>query len=795
MDIRHSRWLILGAVGALLLAALFAVDHSYRLHLQEQVQARETVALTIARSELEHGVRLRETISEDLAAFLLTSLPHSNQTLFNRYAESVLSHSPQIRALEYVGRDNTIRYAFPLKGNEAAVDIGLKNRPSSSQIRRSIRRRATTVSEPVVTAPGSLSIVIRTPIYTGDEYLGMAQAVCDVSALLERVSTSLAPEFALRVYDNHGVNIWSTKQYFGPSAQTSVQVGDVGWTLSVRAKAADLRPALVVLALIWGAGLIFASNVLVWLNRTLRRIRGLSETVERKTADLVASERRYRTLVETADDMILQLAPDGTLLFANDAYRRIAGGRVASGQRNDVSDPAAPEDVGKLLASLPALLENGPQGVEYAVSGPNGEPSYRYARINLIRDANGKSQSILAIIRDITDQKKLEEQAAKLQASIYQAQKMDAVGRLSAGIAHDFNNMFMVINGNAELLRLRFQQDSRLSAMIDDIIRAGSRAADLIGQLLSFSRKKFISPEVISLNRELEQTKEILERVIPENIEIRLILADDLWNVEADASQIEEIVLNLAQNGRDAMPNGGILALETGNEFVTEPRHDEYGELKPGEYVVLKVSDTGSGMGPEVMLHLFEPFYTTKELNRGTGLGLATVYGIVQQSRGHISVASTVGTGSVFTLYLPRSTAPVTDRLVIAETGTAVSTRETVLLAEDDFAIRRLAKDILVERGYRVLEAQDGAHALRIATDYPAPIHILLTDVVMPRMDGKTLAARLAAVHPGLKVIFMSGYSDELTSTEANEQGPTMLLRKPFTLVELLETVRMVLAR
>jgi two-component system cell cycle sensor histidine kinase/response regulator CckA len=406
------------------------------------------------------------------------------------------------------------------------------------------------------------------------------------------------------------------------------------------------------------------------------------------------------------------------------------------------------------------------------------------ASISPIRDESGRIVNYVAIQRDVTRELQLE-------AQYLQAQKLGAVGRLTAGIAHDFNNLLTAVNGFAELLLVQLPPGQPAWDFAEKIYDAGRHAADLVAQLLAFSRQQALERQVLDLNGVVTGMGAMLRRIIGEDVELKTVLSPDLWPVLADRSQVEQIVANLAVNARDAMPGGGRLTLETRNVAGGAVPPD----LQTGEYVLLAVEDTGVGMSDEVKAHLFEPFFTTKGLGKGTGLGLATVHGIVEQSGGQVRVDSQSGQGAVFRIYLPRFRAPVGPEAEPAvEVADLPGGEETILLVEDDERVRDLTQRMLEERGYRVLEACDGAEALSVAAAYSGRIHLLLTDLVLPGMSGGVLAERLGQERSGLRVLFMSGYAGEdvLRRYGVGQPG-TALLRKPFGAAVLLQQVRQVL--
>jgi len=385
------------------------------------------------------------------------------------------------------------------------------------------------------------------------------------------------------------------------------------------------------------------------------------------------------------------------------------------------------------------------------------------------------------------------EELSQTQEQLTQARKMEAVGRLAGGIAHDFNNLLTVLIGRSQLLLRRLGAEDPVRADIELMEHTADRAADLTRQLLAFSRKQVLQPSVLDLNVVVANLAEMLRRLIGEDIALVTALDPALSHVKADPGQIEQIVMNLAANARDAMSKGGRLTLETNNAELDAAYARRHVEVRPGPYVMLAVSDTGLGMSPETLTHIFEPFFTTKGPGQGTGLGLATVYGIVKQSDGHIWVYSEPGRGTTFKIYLPRVEEAVDPSVARWRLPEPARGHETILLVEDELAVRDLARDVLRAYGYTVLEAQDGREALLISERYFGPIHLMLTDVVMPEMSGRELASQLAPLRPTMPVIYMSGYTDAAVVHHGVLDPGTTFLQKPFTPDALARKLRQVL--
>jgi len=408
------------------------------------------------------------------------------------------------------------------------------------------------------------------------------------------------------------------------------------------------------------------------------------------------------------------------------------------------------------------------------------------SHVQPLRSTEGVVIGVIGVALDITDRKHLADQ-------LRVSQKMQAVGELAGGVAHDFNNLLMIVKGHAEMLLDRIADSSPARHNLEQIQGATDRAATLTRQLLAFSRKQVLQPKVIDLNDVVAGMIKMFARVIGENIELAFLPGSKLASVKADPGQMEQVLLNLVVNARDAMPDGGRLTIETSNVEVDRVSASQHPAMEAGSYVVLVVSDTGCGMDAGTQARIFEPFFTTKGHGKGTGLGLATVYGVVKQSGGFIWVYSEVDRGTTFKIYLPQVTADV-DRLVAekASSGPTPGT-ETVLFVEDEESVRELVRDYLGRSGYRVLHAADGIQALETAGAHKGPIHILVTDVVMPRLSGRELVTRLSAARPDLKVLYISGYTDDSIFRHGVLEGGVAFLQKPFNLKDLAQKIREVL--
>ncbi len=512
-------------------------------------------------------------------------------------------------------------------------------------------------------------------------------------------------------------------------------------------------------------------------------------------ATLSQSEERYRNYFENAKDAIYVHDLTGRYIMVNKAGEELIGysrDEILQMRISDVVPRICLDQIHERLKEK--LADHSLTIYEVEAIRKDGSRVPIEVSSRLIYE-NGVPVAVQGSARDITERKRAEEDLRASQLQLQQSQKLEAIGQLAGGVAHDFNNMLTAIIGYTDLSLRRVGLENPIRRNLEETKKAAERAASLVRQLLAFSRKQILEPKVLDLNDVVKDMHKMLTRLIGENIKLATRLETDLGSVKADPCQVEQIIVNLVVNARDAMPRGGRVTIETANVALDVQTASKHVSVKPGEYVMLTVSDTGIGMAQETQARIFEPFFTTKEVGKGTGLGLSTVYGIVKQSGGNIWVYSEQGLGTVFKVYLPRiDDATAKTNAKQEETNTPRGT-ETILLVEDEDVVRGLARKILMQAGYSVLDAKSGDEAIRLCHAHAGPIDLLLTDVVMPEISGKEVADRLLELRPSIRVLFMSGYTDEAIVQHGVLDANVKFIQKPFTWVGLTKKVGEVLNR
>lgn len=756
-----------------LLAAAVAVGvEAYYQQLQLRNQ-RRTVATNAAgaANAVMVAVNQRLALLAGLHAFLEVNWDRPGLADdFAALARRLQAAAPGIRTLQWI-RDGIIRQTYPLEGNEAVLGYDLRTDPRSfirEDLARAERSGGTVLSGPTELLQGGLGVIGRAAIRgTDGTLLGVAAVVLDLPPILEAAAISVDSGIRVALRSEAGGVFHGDSAVFAEDpALAVVPLPEGAWHLAAvpmngwgTTTLAELAMVRGVLALV--VGLI---TLVTWLY------------LSRRAARLREEQERERRKGEEKFTRLFALSPDGAMLT------RVSDGLILEANRGAEAALGYPREalVGQTTLALGIWHAEGDRVVAIETMRRLGLvqnfPAQFRTRGGQVRDGlysgrlvevNGEL-CLLSLFRDITDQKQLE-------AQLMHAQKLEAVGRLAGGVAHDFNNLITAITGYTELLQAGLAKDDPRRADTAEILRASGRAAQLTQQLLAFARRQLVQPRVVDLNRLVRDTTNLLQRLLGEQIALVTRAPEEPLPVLIDPGQFEQILVNLAVNARDAMPNGGRL------EVLTHRDH---------ERAALVVADNGLGMSSEVRAQAFEPFFTTKGPGKGTGLGLATVYGIVRQSGGRIDLASEAGQGTSFTIIWPVADGPLDEVAVPTGEVSLPGGSETILIAEDDPQVRRLAERTLRAAGYLVHVAAEGAQALAMARGISGVIHLLVTDVVMPGMSGQELAVTFLRERPESRVLFISGYAEDVVARQGLRDAGPAFLPKPFTPAELAGRVR-----
>jgi two-component system cell cycle sensor histidine kinase/response regulator CckA len=606
--------------------------------------------------------------------------------------------------------------------------------------------------------PGDARLFLELVRETGAGYLKL-EHVDRLDAALARLSSEHFDVVLLDLSlpDEQGLNTLLRTHAHAPKVPIVILTGLDDEALAVKAVRAGAQDYLV-------KGRVDGDLLVRSMRYATERWRAV-EALERR-------EEHYRSLIEHSLDLISILNVDGTIRYVSPSHERVLGYRLDELVGQNVFTFIHPDDLSGIKESF--ARGDGAASLESRFRHKDGSWRMLESFGRNLSHVPGVS-GLVVNSRDVTDRKRLEEQ-------LHHSQRLEAVGRLAGGVAHDFNNLLMVITGYSQMLLDGMHAGDPARTDLEQVVKASERATDLTRQLLAFSRRQVVRPAILSLNVLVHDMDRMLRRVIGEDIELIASFAPDLKTVRADPGQLEQVVLNVAVNARDAMPNGGKLTLETANVQVTEEFTRTHPAPKVGSYAMLSMRDTGFGMDAEVLTRLFEPFFTTKE--NGTGLGLSTSYGIIKQSGGDIWVDSKPGHGTTFRIYLPVAEEPA-EAVEAPRESPALRGAETILLVEDEDGVRRVVETMLKRHGYNVLSSASCSDAMSLAERYAGPIHLLITDVVMPGMSGRTMAESLTALRPETKVLYVSGYGGPLESDISSG-----FLQKPFTTEELARKIR-----
>lgn len=538
---------------------------------------------------------------------------------------------------------------------------------------------------------------------------------------------------------------------------------------------------------------LYSERLVRKLEQKMTQLEQEVQARDKAEKNLRASEKKYRLLADNTLDVIWTMSPELVFTYVNPAVYRLTGITPKKLVGTRLSDHCDQEHFSEMTRVIADEIAKGPDGtgsiLESEILTNEGVPIPIEVHGRVIFDDKGNPVSLQGVARDISERKELETKQRELRSQLFQAQKMESVGRLAGGVAHDFNNKLSIILAYSEFAMENLQPNNSLYHDLLEIKKAAENSKDIVRQLLAFARQQIIAPKVIDLNDTIESLLKMLRRLIGEDIDLSWHPGSDLWSINIDPSQIDQIVANLCVNARDAITDVGKVTIETGNASFDDAYCAVHAGFSPGEYVMLGISDDGCGIEPENLDNIFEPFFTTKSMGKGTGLGLATVYGIARQNKGFINVYSEPGNGTTFKVYLPRHKGSKDeeekyDREIPKGKG------ETIMVVEDNLAVMNLTRRILTKLGYQVLETHSPGEALLIADEYGDGIHLLITDVVMPEMNGRDLSDKLHKVYPKLKTLYMSGYTADVIAHRGVLEEGVHFIQKPFSKQDLARKIR-----
>ncbi len=633
---------------------------------------------------------------------------------------------------------------------------------------------------------------------SGKSIIATAQSASDTAAaetLADRLKRGEWPRCARQALNNPGVVMTPDPSstcpdcplqtaypgYGGMAVRLTIDEDILGVLSVARMRVATPDPEESALLAEMASDLAFA------LRKITRAEQQRADRVRAESA-LRQSEAQYRHLINNVHDIIYTLSQDGVFTFVSPSWTMLLGHPLGDVLGKPHQYFVHPEDLESCAHALRDIIatQQRIENIEYRIRHANGSWRWHAGNMVPLRDESGAMVGIEGIASDITERKELATQLA-------QSQKLEAVGRLAGGVAHDFNNLLMGIMGHVDLCRDRIAPDHPIRDFLNEIMRGAERSADLTRQLLAFARRQMVAPEILDLNDAIAGMLKLIGRLLGEDIHLTWIPGAKVAPVTMDPSQVDQILVNLCVNARDAIDGVGTLTIETRNAQIDAAYCETCPEAMPGEYVLLSISDSGCGMSRDVLAHIFEPFYTTKDMDKGTGLGLATVYGIVKQNQGFIKVYSEPGNGTTFSIYLPPTTAAAGALPIVAPPTEPPRGSATILLVEDEYTIRTVTERLLTGLGYKVLVAGGAAEALEIVRTFPGDIHLLLTDVIMPDMSGRDLAREFEAARPAIKTIYMSGYASSAIASHDILEAGIAFMQKPVTRKALAEKIHQAL--
>ena len=770
---------LLGVLGILALHGMVKAHEKERIQLETHITAEQI------RLRLEAWIDARVAVVQHLGNKQFVD-QDDVENLFADQAKNLLGLYPGIQAINYIDDYWVIKIVTPMEGNLPALNQNLHDHPNASVV-ESLTRASETgeiVSTPVIDLlqGGKGIATYQTLLDKNNLALGFINGVLRITMMLDTClsETNLRERFQFRFVEENGAIAYihsesGTGEEWDFADEQSVRIADRHWSLKLAPTSGYLasshNKADDVLAL---TGLLLVALLALLLRALLLR-----------QAALRTSQAKYRLLVENQNDLVVQFGPDGRFLYVSPSYCQVFGKTEEELLGHDILPRIHEDDRESSVRSLASLSEQPHRSYhEQRVMTRDGWRWLAWSNRAVLDDA-GKLEAVTAVGRDITPRRKLEEQ-------LIQSQKMQAIGLLAGGIAHDFNNLLHSMLNNLEFVLQEFQPKGQTRQDLEQVRLGVDKAIVLTRQLLAFSRQQVLKPATLDLNDVINDMLQMMRRMIDVSVTIDFVPAKDRVRIHADRGQVEQIFMNLCVNSQDAISGNGTITVRTEAREIDADFCESHPDAKPGKYGVLTVEDTGKGMAPELLERIFEPFFTTKEVGEGTGLGLASIYGIVRQHDGLMVVESEPGLGSKFSVFLPRSEMEVTPAIK-APAKPVAGGDETILLAEDNADVRNLAVRVLEKGGYKVLVAVDGMEAVEVFKMHANEVDLVMLDLVMPRLGGREAGEQIRQVKGKVRILFASGYDPASVGREIRDLGGADLLMKPFGIPELLGKVREIL--
>jgi PAS domain S-box-containing protein len=819
------RKVLLITITCICVAILILIDRWQvkRWRAEKALELRATSQL--CQHRLENAIDSRFKAVESLAA-LFSLHPETKPEEFAQFASLLLQFNPPIRALQYADSKTRVIYVYPPKGNEITISNPMQlitDHKRGSYVKKAIARKSAVLQGPFELRQGGKGVVVRFPIFISERFIGLSIGVYDVPSLIQEAFSGIdLNQFVFRITDAEGRIFLGPDKLSHDFQEQSVTLADTKWTLTLSWMESPSNPPILIRMLIWVCGCGFLLSVLMLIRLSWIQEQRLKEIVDERTLELSnsnqsllhkfneqrqteeelrKSEETYRLLADNISDNLWVLDLN-TLKFTyiSPSVIKLSGFTSDETLKISLQDLLTPSSMELAMSVLTEELEDENRNptplrsrtLELEQYCKDGTTVWTEAAMRLIHDNEGRPVSVLGVTRNISERKQAEKERRKLEAQLQQAYKMEAIGTLTGGVAHDFNNILSIIIGNTELALDDIPKNNPASLCLENINTASHRAAEIVKQLLNYSRKTDHTLQPVNIVSVIKDALKFLRSTIPTNIKFKKNIQHTSINVLADPVQIHQVMMNLCVNAYHEMEDaGGTLGVTIKNKVLDEKEANSYPELTKGDYVELMVSDTGPGIDPGIIYRIFDPYYTTKEVGKGSGMGLAVVHGIVKNHNGFVTATSKLGKGSTFTILLPVIKEKPESK--IEKTDELPPGNEKILFIDDEEAIVNIIQKILERLGYKVEALRNPLEALQLFQSKPDKFDLVITDTTMPQMTGVDLSEKLRNIRPDIPIIICTGHSDLIDKTKAKKIGLNAYVMKPIMKQDIANTIRNVL--